>query len=278
MQPRVTFFGGKAAPGYDMAKRIIKLIHSVSFKVNNDPEVSKYFKVVFLPNYNVSLAEVIVPAADISQHISTAGMEASGTSNMKFAMNGSLILGTMDGANIEIASEIDSDNMFIFGAEAHEVPELRHALRFKQCKDSGPCPEFERVVQSIKESNYGTYEENKPILDSVRWENDYYLLRHDFKDYIEANKKVDECYKDQKKWTRKTILSAAGMGKFSTDRTIREYAKDIWGLEQCRRPEPTESVEGLGGRVRSFPQFDPNAGGTQPVGHTQESSSIPSLH
>lgn len=274
----MTFFSGKAAPGYDMAKRIIKLINSVANRVNNDAEVSDYFKVIFLPNYNVSLAEVIIPAADISQHISTAGMEASGTSNMKFAMNGSLILGTMDGANIEIASEIDQSNMFIFGAEANEVPELRHALRFKSGKQTEECKEFDGVLQSIKEGKYGSYEDNKPILDSLKWENDYYLLRHDFKSYIEANEKVDAAYNDQHNWTRKTILSAAGMGKFSTDRTIREYAKDIWKIEQCRRPEPAESVEGMGGRVRSFPQFDPNEahGSTASVGYTQESS-LPSL-
>ena len=182
--PRVTIFGGKAAPGYDMAKRIIRLIHRIADVVNSDPDVGDLFKVVFVPNYNVSLAELIVPASDVSLHISTAGMEASGTSCMKFAMNGGLIVGTMDGANIEIASEIDRENMFIFGAEAHEVPALRLARKTQPAQPY--CPELLQVLDDLQRGKFGPQDDVAPLLAGLAWEADYYLTSHDFPLYLEV--------------------------------------------------------------------------------------------
>ena len=233
MVPRVCVIGGKAAPGYDMAKRIIKLVCSVGDKVNNDPDVGDLLKLVFIPDYNVSSAEIIVPGSELSQHISTAGTEASGTSNMKFAMNGCLIIGTMDGANVEIAEEIGKENMFIFGASATEVPILRaERSRFK------PPPEFDAVVTQIRSGAFGWAEYFAPVCDAVHGGADYYLLANDFADYLRAQQLVDATYQDEAKWTKMSILSTAGSGKFSSDRTIREYAKEIWGIEPCRRPSP----------------------------------------
>ena len=233
MVPRVVVIGGKAAPGYDMAKRIIKLVCAVGDKVNNDPDVGDLLKLVFIPDYNVSSAEVIVPAAELSQHISTAGTEASGTSNMKFAMNGCLIIGTMDGSNVEIAEEIGKENMFIFGASAVDVPILRaERARFK------PPQEFDTVVEQIRNNAFEWAEFLTPVCDAVHGGADYYLLANDFEDYIRAQELVDQTYKDQAKWTKMSIKSTASSGRFSSDRTIREYAKDIWGVVPCRRPEP----------------------------------------
>jgi len=201
--------------------------------INKDIDVADYLRVVFLPNYCVSFAEIIIPACDISQHISTAGMEASGTSNMKFALNGSLILGTMDGANVEIAEEIGEENMFIFGATADKVPELRHQVRMNKVK---PDPNFLSVLQSLKTTQFGDPQSWRPILLSLEHGNDYYLLSVDFASYLEVQTKIDASFRDKKAWLRKSILSTAGAGKFSSDRTIHEYAKEIWGIQQVRRP------------------------------------------
>lgn len=249
--PRVVLFGGKAAPGYVMAKRIIKLIHNAAEIINNDPDMDGLLRLVFIPNYCVSNAEIIIPASELSQHISTAGMEASGTSNMKFAMNGGLIIGTRDGANIEIAEEIGEANMFIFGANADEVQGLRNDLRFKPAEPC--CEQLQSVIDLLASGKYGSHEDINPILDSLHWENDYYLIAHDFPSYLRAQAEVDTLYLDQDEWTRRSILSTAGMGKFSTDRTITEYAENVWDLVPARRPEPTST--GMGARVRSFPSF-----------------------
>jgi len=246
--PRVTIFGGKAAPAYEMAKRFIRLIHRIGAVVNNDPEIGDLFKVVFLPNYNVSLAEIIIPANDLSQHISTAGMEASGTSNMKFAMNGGLIIGTMDGANVEIAQEIDADNMFIFGALAPEVAALRADRRSKPARPY--APELQSVLDLLASGKFGPMDDVGAILNTLRWENDWYLVGHDFPLYCKAQEEVDRVYRDRAEWTRRTILSVAGMGKFSTDRTITEYAREIWNISACSRPRPVTDAMG---RARSFP-------------------------
>uniref|UniRef100_A0A7S0N4C4 Alpha-1,4 glucan phosphorylase n=1 Tax=Pyramimonas obovata TaxID=1411642 RepID=A0A7S0N4C4_9CHLO len=241
--PRVVCIGGKAAPGYELAKRIIKLFNSVAEKVNNDPDVGDLLKLVFIPDYNVSLAEVIVPGADLSQHISTAGTEASGTSNMKFAMNGCLIIGTMDGANVEIAEEIGEENMFIFGAREEEVKTLRQN-RMTATVD----PRFTSAVNLIRNGYFGWADYFAPIVASVDGSHegsDYYLLGTDFGAYLDAQQKVDETYQDKAKWTEMSILSAAGCGKFSSDRTIREYAEQIWKVTPCRRPDPLEKRPGL---------------------------------
>ncbi|XP_024378554.1 uncharacterized protein [Physcomitrium patens] len=234
---RVAIFAGKAAPGYYLAKRIIQLINAVGARVNNDPDVGDTLKVVFIPNYSVSLAEVIIPANDISQHISTAGMEASGTSNMKFVMNGGLIVGTMDGANIEIANACGRENMFVFGATAEEVGGLRHALKHK-----GEDLIDERLLQvyhSIEAGDFGPYEEFEPILYSLREGRDYYLLAHDWPSYLDAQEMVDQIFVDESEWTRRCITSTSMMGVFSSDRTIAEYAKDIWNVKSA--PVPSDA-------------------------------------
>ena len=216
--PRVCIIGGKAAPGYDIAKRIIKLVSAVGDKINNDPDVGDLLKLVFFPDYNVSAAEVIVPASELSQHISTAGTEASGTSNMKFAMNGCLIIGTMDGANVEIAEEIGKQNMFIFGVSADAVPSLRRDRATWKVD-----PRFHAVVDTIRKGFFGWADYFAPILSSITGA-DYYLLGVDFGGYLDAQDRVDAAYRDKDKWTRMSILSTAGSGKFSSDRTIRECA------------------------------------------------------
>jgi len=241
--PRAIFFGGKAAPGYFMAKLIIQLINHVAEVVNNDADIGDLLKLVFIPNYCVSLAETIIPASELSQHISTAGMEASGTSNMKFAMNGCLIIGTLDGANVEIAEEIGDENIFIFGAKAHEIEDLRQQVREKKYPVD---PRFEAVLNSLESGRYGDAATFGPILDSLRHGHDYYLLSADFPSYVEAQNKVDTCYKDQELWNKMSIMSAAGCGKFSSDRTIRQYADSIWNIKPVRRPGPVPvSVERL---------------------------------
>lgn len=236
--PRVVVIGGKAASAYDIAKRIVALANAVSRKVNNDPEVGDLLKLYFLPDYNVSLAEVLIPASDLSQHISTAGTEASGTSNMKFQMNGALIIGTMDGANIEIAEEISKvmgdgskvgDGMFIFGVDESEVSGLRETR-----KDFETDPRWDELMELIEEGEFGDKEFFKVLVDSVHdmdVGNDWFLLANDFATYLEAQEEVDQVWQDEAEWTRRSILYTASSGKFSSDRTIAEYAKDIWGVE-----------------------------------------------
>ncbi|MCP4177803.1 MAG: glycogen/starch/alpha-glucan phosphorylase [bacterium] len=230
--PRTVMIGGKAAPGYDMAKLIIKLINDVGNVINNDTETSKYLKLLFIPNYRVSLAEKIFPASDLSEQISTAGTEASGTGNMKFALNGALTIGTLDGANIEIKDEVGDDNIFIFGLNSDEVEDLN-------AKGYNPYDYFNsneklRNVINLIESGYFSQDEPgrfKPIIKSLLEDGDKYMLLADFEEYIECQKLVDENYLDQDNWTRKSILNVANMGYFSSDRTIKEYAEEIWGLD-----------------------------------------------
>jgi len=229
--PRVVVIGGKAAPGYDLAKRIIKLSTAVGDVINRDPDVGDLLKLVFLPDYNVSLAEQIIPGTELSQHISTAGTEASGTSNMKFCMNGCLIIGTMDGANIEIGQEIGFDNMFIFGAETPDVEQLR-AERPSLKVD----PRFESAVNMIRNGAFGWADYFDPVLDNLSGSNDYYLLANDFPSYLEAQEAVDKTYRDKAAWTRMSIMSTAGSGFFSSDRCISQYAAEIWGVEKCTVP------------------------------------------
>jgi len=240
--PRAVFFGGKAAPGYYQAKMIIKLINSVADVINNDPEIGDLLKVVFIANYCVSAAELIIPGAELSQHISTAGTEASGTSNMKFAMNGCLIIGTLDGANVEIAQEIGKENIFIFGAKANEISELRKKV------SSGAIPfdpRFSAVLVEIEKGTFGDAKIFDSILKALKG-GDYYLLSVDFPSYISAQEEVDRVYVKPEEWTRKSILSVAGSGKFSSDRTIQEYAEKIWNIKPVRRPGPVSiSVERL---------------------------------
>lgn len=231
--PRVVIFGGKAAPGYYMAKLVIKLINSVAEVINADSQTNSLLKVVFITDYNVSNAEIIIPASDISQHISTAGTEASGTSNMKFALNGGLILGTMDGANIEIAQEIGKENMFIFGCLAHEVEDIRHNQKYRKTPLD---PQLEIVFDAIRSGRFGDFEIFSPLIDSITIGGDYYLISNDFASYLDAQERVDKEFKDQSNWARKSILSSARMGKFSSDRSIHEYAEEIWKIKPCPLP------------------------------------------
>lgn len=226
--PRVVIFAGKAAPSYQRAKLIIKLINSVAERVNNDRSINNLLKVVFIPNYSVSLAEIIVPASDISQHISTAGMEASGTSNMKFALNGGLIIGTLDGANIEIRDAIGHENMFIFGLTADQVGPTRVA---NAKKHSIQDPRLLSVIEAIRDGEFGDPSTFHEIVDSLVPDRDYFLLGDDFSSYLYAHTQVDRKYRNRLEWAKMSIMSTAGMGMFSSDRAIREYAENIWQVK-----------------------------------------------
>ncbi len=232
VESRTVIFAGKAAPSYWKAKRIIKLITSVADVVNNDPRVDGRLRVVFMPNYNVSLAEVIMPAADLSEQISTAGTEASGTGNMKFSLNGALTIGTLDGANIEILEEVGEENIFIFGltAEDAEYERLNISRSPQQICDENP--QIEEVMASIRNGAFsrGDCELFAPLIESLMSPQDPYLLLRDLESYLECQERVGVAYGDQEQWTRMAILNVARMGKFSTDRTIRQYAEEIWGV------------------------------------------------
>jgi starch phosphorylase len=230
LPPRTVIFGGKAAPSYTTAKLIIKLINAVGSVINNDPAVNQQLKVVFLANYSVSLAEKIFPAADLSEQISTAGTEASGTGNMKYALNGALTIGTLDGANIEIMEEVGSDNIFIFGLTTPEAIVLRNS-GYRPQDYYYRQPELKTVLDQISSGmfspgNPGLF---RPLVDNLL-SSDYYLLLADFDSYMDAQADVDRLYMIPEEWARKSILNTAGMGKFSSDRTIDEYAREIWGI------------------------------------------------
>ncbi|XP_009764309.1 alpha-1,4 glucan phosphorylase L-1 isozyme, chloroplastic/amyloplastic [Nicotiana sylvestris] len=235
--PRVCIFGGKAFATYVQAKRIVKFITDVGATINHDPEIGDLLKVIFVPDYNVSVAELLIPASDLSEHISTAGMEASGTSNMKFAMNGCIQIGTLDGANVEIREEVGEENFFLFGAQAHEIAGLR-----KERAEGKFVPDerFEEVKEFVRSGAFGSYNYDD-LIGSLEGNEgfgraDYFLVGKDFPSYIECQEKVDEAYRDQKRWTKMSILNTAGSSKFSSDRTIREYAKDIWNIEPVKLP------------------------------------------
>nr|ADN14300.1 glycogen/starch/alpha-glucan phosphorylase [Gloeothece verrucosa PCC 7822] len=232
--PRTFIFGGKAAPGYFMAKLIIKLINSVADVVNKDPDVRGRLKVVFLPNFNVSLGQRIYPAADLSEQISTAGKEASGTGNMKFAMNGSLTIGTLDGANIEIREEAGFENFFLFGLTAEEVYALKRD-GYDPMKYYLLNRELKGVIDRIKSGyfSHGDRDLFQPIVDSLLYD-DQYLLLADYQAYIECQEQVSKAYTDQESWTRMSILNALRMAKFSSDRTIWEYCQEIWNVKPVR--------------------------------------------
>ncbi|MFP4007778.1 MAG: glycogen/starch/alpha-glucan family phosphorylase, partial [Spirulinaceae cyanobacterium] len=226
--PRTFIFGGKAAPGYFMAKLIIKLVNAVAEVVNKDPEVRGRLKVVFLGNFNVSLGEKIYPAADLSEQISMAGKEASGTGNMKFAMNGALTIGTLDGANIEIRQEVGAENFFLFGLTAQEVQDVK-ASGYNAMDYYNSNPELKEAVDRISSGffSHGDTEIFKPLIDSLLYD-DQYMLFADYQDYIDCQQKVSEAYRDREAWTKMSILNAARMSKFSSDRTIHEYMTEIW--------------------------------------------------
>ncbi|QQK47106.1 Phosphorylase [Penicillium digitatum] len=222
--PRVSIFGGKAAPGYWMAKTIIHLINKVADVVNKDPEIGDLLKVIFIADYNVSKAEIICPASDISEHISTAGTEGSGTSNMKFVLNGGLIIGTCDGANIEITREIGVQNIFLFGNLAEDVEDLRHRHFYGDFKLD---PQLERVFNAIKDNMFGDKADFLALTSSIEEHGDYYLVSDDFNSYITTHEMVDEAFQNQEEWLAKSISSVARMGFFSMDRVTNELWFDI---------------------------------------------------
>jgi starch phosphorylase len=229
--PRTFIYGGKAAPGYFTAKLIIKLINSVADVVNNDPTIGDRLKVIFLPDYNVKFGQRVYPAADLSEQISTAGKEASGTGNMKFSMNGALTIGTLDGANIEIREEVGAENFFLFGLTTPEV-EKTLAEGYQPWEYYNSNANLKAVVDLINNGffSHGDTALFRPLMDSLLGQ-DPYLVFADFQAYVDCQNQVGEAYKDQENWARMAILNVARMGKFSSDRTIREYAEDIWDIK-----------------------------------------------
>lgn len=236
--PRTVIFAGKAAPGYHRAKMIIKLVHSLAGKVNQDPLVRDRLKIIFLPDFSVSLAERLYPAADISEQISTAGTEASGTGNMKFMLNGALTLGTMDGANVEIHQEVGSENIYIFGHTVEEIAELR-AAGYDPRGRYNADPLIRSIIDEVAHNPYN--HEGPLFADLVRSlldEGDPYFLLADLHSYRDAQGRVDQDYRKRPDWTRRSILNTARSGKFSSDRTIRDYARDIWKVEPVEQRPP----------------------------------------
>jgi len=226
--PRVKIFGGKAAPAYVFAKKVIRLINDAAEVINADPVTSKYLRVVFLPNYNVSLAERLIPAANLSEQISTAGKEASGTGNMKFTMNGALTIGTLDGANVEIREHVGAENFYLFGMTAEEVVARRavedHAAR--------AIAADRRLNAALKAIHQGIFSQGEPeryhdVTGNLMGP-DYFMVCSDFSDYWRAQREIDADYLDQGEWNRKAVLNTARSGWFSSDRTIRSYMADIW--------------------------------------------------
>jgi starch phosphorylase len=230
--PRTVIFAGKAASSYHSAKQIIRLIHDVGQVINHDPRVGGLLKVVFIPNYGVSVAEVIMPGADLSEQISTAGTEASGTGNMKLALNGALTIGTDDGANIEIRQSVGDEHIFIFGHLAHEVAALR-AGGYEPLRIHDQHPQIQAVLHAIGSGGFSPDEpaRYRGLVDSLLWGGDHYQLLADYDAYIAAQSRVDELFRQPQAWARSAILNVAGMGMFSADRTISEYARDIWKLQ-----------------------------------------------
>ncbi len=239
---RCVLIGGKAAPGYQMAKLIIKLVNSVARVVNNDHQVGDLLKVAFLPNYRVSAMEVIAPGSDLSEQISTAGKEASGTGNMKFMMNGAVTIGTLDGANIEILEEVGESSFILFGLTSEEVESMRHHYMPNRIIDQDS--DFKRVMQLLESGYFNQFEPGifDPVIESIRNPYDPWMTAADFRSYIDAQEKVAKAYLDQRQWIRMSIVNSAKSGRFSTDRTIQEYNRDIWRLNQTSIPSEIEDV------------------------------------
>jgi glycogen phosphorylase len=243
--PRTFLFGGKAAPGYYIAKLIIKLINSIADVVNRDPDVRGRLKVVFMKDYNVKFAQRVYPAADLSEQISTAGKEASGTGNMKFAMNGALTIGTLDGANVEIREEVGAENFFLFGLTAEEVY-AKKASGYNPIDYYNSNPELKLVIDRISSGFFskGDTDLFKPLVDHLLYKDDYLLLA-DYQSYIDCQEQVSQAYRDQERWTRMSILNTARMGKFSSDRSIQDYCNDVWKVQ----PVPIQIEEYVQARV-----------------------------
>jgi starch phosphorylase len=230
--PRTVIFAGKAASSYAMAKNIIRLIHDVGSVINRDPRVAGLLKLVFIPNYGVSVAEVIMPGADLSEQISTAGTEASGTGNMKLALNGALTIGTDDGANIEIRQNVGDDNIFIFGLSTAEVQASKQQ-GYQPLRIYDSHPRIKAVLDAVAGGQFSPEEPGRyrALVDALLWGGDHYMLLADFDSYVAAQARVDALYRDRAAWAKKAIANVAGMGFFSSDRTIAEYAREVWNLQ-----------------------------------------------
>jgi starch phosphorylase len=232
--PRAFFFGGKAAPGYAMAKLIVKLVNAVGEVVNADPDVNRRMKVAFIPNFCVKNAHLVYPAADLSEQISTAGKEASGTGNMKFAMNGALTIGTLDGANVEIRQEVGAENFFLFGLSADEVQATK-ARGYRPRDVYEGTPSLRDGVDLLAAGHFSRGDRTifAPLVEALL-ERDEYMLLADYRAYLECQETVARAYADVERWARMSILNVARIGKFSSDRAIREYCEDIWGVSPVR--------------------------------------------
>ena len=233
--PRTVIFAGKAASAYRTAKLIIKLINDVATRINHDPRVAGLLKVVSVPNYGVSAAEILIPGANLSEQISTAGTEASGTGNMKFALNGALTIGTLDGANVEMGEQVGDDNIFIFGLTTPEVARLRQD-GYRPATYLERDPALRLVLNAIGDGTFSPDDPGRfrPLVDSLV-NGDQYLLLADFASYIACQRRVDEAWRNSDDWNRRAILNVAGMGVFSSDRTIREYADEIWHVKPLKK-------------------------------------------
>ena len=242
--PRTFIFGAKAAAGYRNAKLTIKLINAVADVVNNDPAIGGRIKVVFIEDYKVSNAEWIFAAADVSEQISTASKEASGTGNMKFMLNGAITLGTMDGANVEIVEEVGADNAVIFGLSSDEVIRYENFGGYNPMEIFNNDPDIRRVLMQLINGTFAPYDTElfRPLYNSLlntqsTSKADMYFILKDFKPYAEAQRRIEAFYRDEKAWARSAILNVACSGKFSSDRTIQEYVDDIWHLDKVRAAE-----------------------------------------
>ncbi|MBI9100078.1 MAG: glycogen/starch/alpha-glucan phosphorylase, partial [Spirochaetaceae bacterium] len=237
--PRTFIFGAKAASGYRTAKMIIKLINDVASLINNDEQVADKIKVVFIENYRVSIAEKLFPASDLSEQISTAGKEASGTGNMKFMMNGALTIGTLDGANIEIVEEAGEENAFIFGLTSDEISRIRNEHSYRPQEILAADPELQNILNMLIDGTFGSYDIYREIYDSLIYgiegnKPDTYFVLKDFRSYVEAQEKASEAYKDRERWNKMAFMNIASSGKFSSDRTIRQYASEIWQINPIK--------------------------------------------
>jgi len=234
--PRTIIFGGKAAPGYFMAKLMIRFINGIADVVNSDPDMDGLLRVVFLPDYNVKLGELVYPATDLSEQISTAGKEASGTGNMKFAMNGALTIGTLDGANVELRDLVKKENFFLFGKTESEIMDLKNN-NYSPKTFINQCPELKEVIRLIEigHISYGDKELFKPLLNSLTGHDPFFVMA-DFENYLNKQDVVSECWNNKKSWNKMALLNTARSGYFSSDRSIREYCKSIWKVS----PMPVE--------------------------------------
>ena len=233
MYPHTYIFGAKAAPSYALAKKIIELILQVANVINNDEEVNKFMKVIFIENYDVSKAEIIIPATDISEQISLAGKEASGTSNMKFMMNGAITLGTLDGANVEISNLVGKDNAVIFGMKEEEVKNKKYTNSYNPWDVYNNDPYVKSVLDALVDGTLSNDREQfRMIFDEIMYHGDEFMVLEDFHDYCKASKYIEQLYKDRRKWGQMCLINIANSGWFSSDRTISEYNRDIWHLSK----------------------------------------------